>query len=149
MNTKSFMAGCVVISVLLAGCVPSGDEIQLEFHGELNTTGEEFHMQGRLIITGGTVDRTVYRDVAVILYSKERTVLYRETLGDLTREHAWLNVSISTAEPPEYVIFDSRDFYHEDMKVEYLKRDDGQYLTKRAGSRDALPVNATADHLRN
>lgn len=69
----------------------------------------------------------------------------RKTLGDLKANHGELNVSVTTDETPEYVIFESSDFWQERTQVEYYEKTDRQYAIRYVTSKEELPVQITRE----
>lgn len=143
MNRRLLLALCLVSSVLVAGCVPRGDAVRIEFDGTINRTSAGFHMQGVVDTSGGIPDRDIYRDLSVNLYSKNGTLLYQESIGDLEADSPGLDVSISTDIHPKYVIISSKDFYRERMAVEYYEWRGDEYVIQYANARSDLPVTET------
>lgn len=130
----------VVLTVPLAGCVPQGESVSITYHGSINATDTQFTMEGFLSSGGGIPDRDRYRNVRVTLYSINGTVISSQSLGNLPANYGSRNVSITTSRIPQYVVFESPDFWTEQMQVEYYVNADGEYRIEYATARSELPV---------
>lgn len=132
-----FPAGAIVLAVLLAGCgtVPQGEAVHISLYGEQNQTPSdialnpitysqsEFQIEGELVIGGGAPDREAYRDVSILLYAEDSTLMCSASLGGWNPDDR-MRVEISTNHIPHYVIIYSPDFWDEPMSVEYFVRNE-------------------------
>lgn len=156
MNQNATLQWCVVIlAVVVAGCgtVPQGDATHISLYGEENQTASdialnpitysesEFRIEGDLVAGGGAPDRETYRDVSILLYAEDSTLVCSVTLGDWNPAEQ-MRVELSTNEIPQYVIIHSPDFWREPMSVEYFVRNEepDEFVPHDASSRQELPV---------
>lgn len=139
---RSFVLCVLVGSAVLAGCVPRGDTVHVNYHGSINSSSH-FYMNGYLASEGGSPEKDVFNNVTIQLYSAEGDLIRSVELGDLRSDHGRLNVSISTETMPKHVIFRSRDFWTEPMSVPYFTREDGEYVYHEATRRDGMPITPT------
>lgn len=130
----------LVVFVLLAGCVPAGNGITISFNGNMNTSESGFNMDGVLVAQGGIPDQDTYSNVSVVLYSNNSTIIKEKPIGDLASEGR-INVSINASESPQYIVFNSPEFWQGNNQVEYYVRNNGRYGIKYAETESELPGN--------
>lgn len=132
--------------LLIAGCsYPTGPGVEVTFYGSMNASDSTFTADGVLQSEGGISDVDTFRNVTIHLYAEDRAHLASEELGDLGANAGRLNVSVSMAlsTTPEYVIFNSPDFWRGDASVVYYERsgNDAPYVPREVGTRTELPVS--------
>lgn len=138
-GTLTLFAGCLS---LLAGCpyVDYGVHSSISFDGEFQVRNAEFSVEGELEEGGAAPVKELFRDVSVRLYTASKEEFFSKQLGNLSAGGS-LPVSISSARIPEFVIFDSRDFWGPNIDVTYYARDDEtQYIPRVVNRRAAIPV---------
>lgn len=132
----------LVIAVsLLAGCYyPTGDEVSVSLQGSVNATDASIAIDGNLTANGIPEEET-YEDVRVVMYDDQGNVLRSDHVGDLDAESGQLRINVSTTERPEYITFESDDFWNEpNIQVVYFYRaDTGEYRPEVATERSELP----------
>lgn len=99
-------------------------------------------MDGFVSTGGGIPDHDRYRDVRVLLYAANGTLLDSKLLGYLPANHGSRNISINTSANPKYIIFQSPDFWTGQMQVEYSVRTDDGYRIEYATSENELPTTS-------
>lgn len=135
----------VVLSVMLAGCVPAGDVATVTYAGSMNASNSTFEIDGYLSVGGGIAERDVYHNVTVSLYKEDGTEISTTELGDLFVDSE-LEVSITSDEVPYYIVFKSPDFWGEDTSFPYYVFDeddhyqDVDYKQEGVLSKEDLPV---------
>lgn len=133
--------GLILYIVGTAGCIslPTDSEYEIDFDGSVEATSEGVEISGQIESDVVAAPDRDYREVAVVLADESRSVLDRETLGDMStdleRYPPRLNVDISRPCLPEFVFFDSLDFWTGDVSVEYFRLVDGAYTVRYAAGR--------------
>lgn len=125
----------------LSGCYyPEGDGVSVTFQGSVNETDSGIAIDGNLSSYDNSEQET-FEDVRVVMYDDQGNVLRSERVGDLDVETGRLRVNVSASERPEYVTFESEDFWDEPkIEVEYVYRtEDGEYGWDEATERSELP----------
>lgn len=140
MNRKLWIAGALVVAVSVAGCVPRGDTVTVDFDGEMNTQEGEFRMEGELTSQGGIPEQNVFESVTVSLYMADKTVICRAELGNLHTDYGRVNASLTAETIPHSVVFDSPDFWNEKTSIAFYVWTEGDYEWQSATSRNDLPV---------
>lgn len=137
-----FVVAIVVLGIAtIAGCyLPAGPGMSIDFGGPINTTDDGIEVRGELY-SDGMPDQDTYEDVRVVMYDEQGDVLHSERVGDLEADSGTLPINVSASEPPEYVTFESEDFWEEsEIQVEYFYRTDhGEYWRDEATERSELP----------
>lgn len=133
----------VILLALLVGCAryPSGPEVHVGYYGSVSATDSGFVMEGYLQLGGGIAEQDHYRGVTLIVLSESGEELYSENLGELDAEGR-MNVSVrlNLSTRPHYVVFTSRDFWQEDLTVDYFEWSGDGYLRRQAAAQEELPT---------
>lgn len=160
MNSRITTTSLVLaICLITSGCmyVPRGDEVEISLYGDSNQTqsdvalnpisasNSEFVLDGYLATGGGAPDRTVYRDIFILLYAEDKQLICSHRVGDWNVSTGGKDVAFSTTSRPHFVVIHSDDFWNEPMAVEYFVFDTGrgQYLPEDADSEDELPTSVS------
>lgn len=158
MNRRQYLGyGTGTLSLVMGGCgyVPEGDTVYVNLYGEegetpadvalnpITVSESEFQLRGELVADGGKLNKELYRDVSILLYSGEGSVICSHRVGDWKGNRR--EVSFSTETIPTYVILYSPDFWQEPMVVDYFFYDSERevFVSETASSRDELPVDET------
>ncbi|WP_152436535.1 hypothetical protein [Halosimplex carlsbadense] len=135
----------MAITVVVSGCptnLPSGGYVT--FNGEMNATAQGFTLNGT-IENQGQGDVPTFRNVTVYLYTTNGSLVASKSVGELSRR---TGVSMDTTAIPEFVVFDSPDFWDtESIQVdyyEYVNESERDYTIRSVGSREQLPPDS--DH---
>jgi len=130
----------VILVISLAACTtPQGDEVTVDFYGEINMTNGSTELEGYLSTGGGLGDQDKYDDVTVYFVAEDGSILDQKRLGDINATYGRLNVSVSTGVHPHFIVFHSDDFWDEKVLVTYREYVDGEWAHRRASSRSGLP----------
>lgn len=156
MNRRQYLGHTAgILSLVMSGCgyVPEGDTVHVTLVGEEGTTPAEvalnpitvsesqIQVEGRLAAENGKLNKEMYRDVAIQLYSESGQPICSQLIGDW--EGDTRPISFSTETIPTYVIIYSPDFWDEPMAVEYFihDRDRDLFVPEEATTRAELPVD--------
>lgn len=129
-------------SILFAGCprVDYPAVVTIDFDGRIEIVDSSFEMHGKLEISGGPPENDSYRDVHVNLYAEDTARIDRHSLGEL-RYGERLDVDISSDDIPQYVTFESPDFWGSETEVHYYEQgDDPEYSIRVITEKEELPV---------
>lgn len=130
----------VLFAVSLSACTyPTGDEVNISYYGEIDDGNGSFELTGYVSSGGGIGDQDQFKYITVYFLGENESVVDREYLGDVNATYGRLNVSVSTTADPHFIVFNSDDFWDENVWVEYLEYVDGEYATRRASSQSELP----------
>lgn len=144
MNKKILLWSFLLLSASLSGCFinpPTGGS--LFFDGNMTTSNGEFNMNGELFYTGGLPTQDTYDNLSLELYTEDGTLIRKEPLGSLDAKNGTINISVSSSNIPEYVIFDSPDIWDGRTSVRYYVRSnstDSSYIVNSTVDRSELPV---------
>lgn len=142
MDKKILLAFGMASLCLLSGCSLFGQPEVINYVGEMETADEQFRMDGDLV-NSSPGDAPTFRNVTVYLYTENGTMIESKRIGSLQRR---TNVSLRSHTVPEYVIFNSPDFWEAGgitggISVSYYEKNErGNYTERNAGSRSELPV---------
>lgn len=144
MRKRQIALALVLASAPLSGCfIEPGEGTMLIFHGDIGLSDGEFEMEGYVSFDAGIPSKDVYRDVSLELYAANESLVYKEDLGDIHNGTQRVNTSVTHSPPPEYVIFDSPDFWDDDTATEYYVRSEEAYRgyqVKVATESSDLPI---------
>lgn len=126
-------AGC-------AGTIP-GEGVSIIFSGDVKASESGFQMEGQVSVGSGVSENKTLDSIAVELYTANGDLIYREPIGQMDAPYGKVNVSITSVEQPEYIIFTSPDFWEDPVEdVEYYKRyNETHYEVGYATNKDDLP----------
>lgn len=138
----------IVVSLMaaasLSGCfVEGGEGGTLDFEGEIDISNENFTMNGHLEYDGGALTADSFRDIVIELYAEDGTLLHREPIGEMTNANEQLDVSISLATVPYYIVIDSPDIWGGKTGVPYYVRSESRpmgYEIHHINERSELPI---------
>lgn len=156
MNRRQYLGyGAGVLSLFMSGCgtEPGNAPVEVSLYGEkgktpadvalnpITVTDSQFKLEGRLTAGGGTLNKDLYRDVSIQLYSGSGQALCSHLIADW--EGDIRPVSFSTDVIPTYVILYSPDFWDEPMEVDYFvhEKEEGLFVPEEAATRNELPVD--------
>lgn len=124
----------------VAGCfTPQGSEARIDFTGNISSSGNRTRVNGYIYASGST-EREKYRNVSIAFYAQDGTLLERDSLGTLPAGQGELFLNHSVPPEARAIVFESDDFWNEDMLVYYYCYDDSEdtWGLARASSRDGL-----------
>jgi len=135
MSKKSALIIFLFLSVAISGC--TRPEITITFHGEWETSENNFSMRGT-IEDEAAAEPNRFANVTVYLFSSNGTILNSTDLGTIDGESS--EFSLSSEKSPKYVIIYSQDFAG--GAFDYWERTgDGGYTVYSASTEEDLPVN--------
>lgn len=142
MNRRTLCGyGLALSTVGTAGCItlPTDSQYEIDFDGRVEAASEGLELSGQIESDGVAAPDRDYRDVSVVLTDESGNVLDRERLGSIStnpdRYPNRVGVDISRPYLPEFVYFDSPDFWTGDVSVEYFGLVDGAYSVRYVTSR--------------
>jgi len=140
MKTYFFILIAIIAAVSLTACTtPQGDEVAVNYYGNINTSNDSTELNGDLLTERSAGDQDKFDDVTVYFVGENGSILAEERLGDINATYGSLNVSVSSGVRPHYIVFNSDDFWDEKVDVQYWEYVDGQFVTRRTASRSGLP----------
>lgn len=132
----------MIVLASFAGCYyPTGDGVSVTFDGSVNATNTGIVIDGN-VSSHGIPEQETFEDVRVVMYDEQGTVLHSERIGDLDAESDRRRINVSASAHPEYITFESEDFWAEpNIQVPYFYRSyTGEYWRDEAAEQDDLPV---------
>lgn len=132
----------VAVFGLVGGCVEVFPKtgIRVSFDGTLESTGDQFLVDGRLI-GQGKINGVEFEAVNVRFLDASGAQFDREVIGQWRPADGPLEFEATAQTTPEYVLFDSPDFWTSstpEITVYYWRRVDGGYSEYPADSRSEL-----------
>lgn len=79
--------------------------------------------------------------MAVTLYDSNGEQLSTHPIGNLQEYDGRLNISVRSPVEPKFVVFESPDFWYDNVRVDYYVNRDGEYKREHARTRSGLPIS--------
>lgn len=143
MIRRAFLSSAVGFSAVCAGCfIETGPGGRIRHDGSIEIAEGTFSMTGEIVVTGD-FEKSVYEDISILFYTPREEMLHTESVESLGRDIQRRSISIELRTIPEYIIFDSPDFWDGDLSVAYYTRSEqaaNGYQFHDTDDRDDLPV---------
>lgn len=138
---KEYLVTIVVLVAVLSGCstVSKGDEINVDFYGNVSHNNSHTMVDGELKVEGGIPDKSTYSNITVYYLDGDQNFRNRAEVGSIEDAPNTTRVVSSAPIVAEYVVFNSPSFWDGKMELRYYERTDDGYVGHQVAEEGELP----------